>query len=139
MTRIAKRTLFTLAAILLAAVIGVASFVYWCVFGSGYLLVAGPISDVQEYPSPDGMRKALLYRVYGSAWEVSILRAGKPLPQRWRRPIFTTDGDLSVSTRWTDRQHLLVVYGPIAGSDPGDAARRISSFDHVHIDYHYVP
>jgi hypothetical protein len=104
-----------------------------------------PIDSVEEFPSPGGTQKAVLYRVdirnalADYSWQICILPAGESL-SKWRRPVFITDGDLIVSPRWTDSSHLLVVYGPPSGNDKGGGAgRQITSFGGVKIAYHYVP
>src|SRR5206468_2940562 len=112
-------------------------FLSWCMFGSGFVLADDPVDHVEEFLSPDGARKAVLYRASGG-WQICILPAERSLP-KWRRPVFTTDDDLTVAPHWTDPVHLTVVYGPGAFSDGGKAIRRISSFGSVKIAYHYVP
>ena len=78
-----------------------------------------------EYVSPDGWRKAVVYRRDCGAttnWSAQVVI----LPRWWKvwswsqpSPIFVSHGEMVVTPVWTDTTHLLVRYGlprPSSGS-----------------------
>jgi len=111
--------------------------------GFRFLAAACGNDQVEEFPSPDGARKAVMYRRDCGATtdfsrQICILPRTRSLPN-WPRPVFASDGDMVVVPKWSDPLHLTVVYGPGSHDDGAKAVRLIESSGPVKITYRYVP
>ena len=119
-----RRSLWLVLGIVVLAVVA-------CVYAATEFLAAGCGNDqVEEFPSPDGSLKAVVYRRDCGATtdysrQIVILRPDRSLP-RSPKPIFATDGDMVVILRWHDASHLDVAYAPF---DPHYDARPVRTLD----------
>jgi hypothetical protein len=110
-----------------AAALGVAVFVF---AASQFLAGACTNDQVEEFPSPDGSMKAVVYRRDCGATtdysrQIAILPRNRPLPSS-PKPIFATDGDMVLIVRWESPSHLDIAY---ASFDPQYDARPVRTLD----------
>lgn len=111
--------------------------------GGSYALAASLCGNdqIHEYVSPDGWRKAVVYRRDCGAttnWSAQMV----VLPRWWRvwswsrpNPIFASRGEMIVTPVWTDATHLRVRYSLLDANSAPAISRMKSSARSVSISY----
>ena len=128
----------------------------WIALGAAMLLVIASVyaafeflsglctnDQLEEFQSPDGATKAVVYRRDCGATtdysrQIVILPHGRPLPKS-PDPVFVSDGDMVVIPRWEDASHLSVAYAAMHPGYDARAVRLLGAAGSVKITYRELP